>query len=332
MSENVDNAKSMHAVGIDLGGTKIRAAIVSDGELVSEAIQVETPETPEQILESLVSLINQLKNDSIRGVGIATAGTVNSETGQVVGSTGNLPGWAGTHVKEIIESKVNIPVQVENDANAAAYGESKVDQLKDKHCIVVVTLGTGIGGGIVIDGELYRGQGWGAGEIGHMKIDMTRDRLCTCGAYGCWEVYGCGRGLELTAIHMIKDAEKIDSHLIKEKDDITTYSVIEAYKAGDSLALDIIEKWHEHLGFGFANLNHVLNPDCYVITGGLSEFCDLVLLRKYMLENTLHNMGDSVELRSSVKGSDAGLIGAAQSLVDSLVKKSGSTPLQSRVL
>src|SRR5690606_175828 len=113
----------------------------------------------------------QEKGDSnLAGIGIATAGIVDCSTGEVIGSTGNLPGWSGTKIKNIFESKTLLPVHVDNDANAAAYGEASSPELRDKKVIAVVTLGTGIGGGIVIDGKPFRGANWGAGEVGHIKI------------------------------------------------------------------------------------------------------------------------------------------------------------------
>lgn len=314
------------AIGIDLGGTNLRGAVVESGKLLGEPVYVETPDRPEKIVDALVKLIEDLlaeaqaaglKRDSICGVGIATAGVVNCDTGEVIGSTGNLPGWAGTKIRAVIEDRTGLLVHVENDANAAAYGEARVDELKDLHCIVVVTLGTGIGGGIVIDGKLLHGRGWAAGEIGHMSIALDDSRLCTCGLHNCWEAYGSGRGLLATAREFIagqKDNSRQSS--LSKEEELTTYKVFQGAKAGDRLACAIVRRWHEHITTGIVNLTHILNPDCFVITGGLSQACDLELLKRLTVEKALHNIGETVEIRASRLETNAGLIGAAQSVID----------------
>lgn len=322
----VPSKSACAAIGIDLGGTNLRGAVIESGKLLGEPVYIETPDRPDKIVDALVKLIEDLlagaqaaglKRDSICGVGIATAGVVNCDTGEVIGSTGNLPGWAGTKIREVIEARTALCVHVENDANAAAYGEARVDELKDLHCIVVVTLGTGIGGGIVIDGKLLHGRGWAAGEIGHMSISLDDSRLCTCGLHNCWEAYGSGRGLLATARELIAGQKDNgpQSSLSKEEE-LTTYKVFQEAKAGDSLAWAIVRRWHEHITTGIVNLTHILNPDCFVITGGLSQACDLELLKQLTVEKALHNIGETVEIRASRLETNAGLIGAAQSVID----------------
>lgn len=313
-------SEDMAAVGIDLGGTNLRGARIEGGKIVSEPYHIPTPDSPEKIVDALVEVINHFQGDSICGVGIATAGVVNCQTGEVVGSTGNLPGWAGTKIKQVVESKVGLPVYVENDANAAAYGESRVDELRKKNCIVVVTLGTGIGGGIVIDGNLLHGSGWAAGEIGHIAISLDNSRLCTCGLYNCWEAYGSGRGLEATALEMLKDVESSQSRLVSGGEKVSTYRIFQELSTGDKVAKSIVYRWHEHIAVGLVNLTHILNPDCFVITGGLSEVCDLDLLGKLVKERTLHKIGETVDIRPSQLGTNAGLIGAASCVIDKILK------------
>lgn len=322
----VPSKRACAAIGIDLGGTNLRGAVIESGRLLGEPVYVETPDHPDKIVDALVKLIEDLlagaqtaglERNSICGVGIATAGVVNCDTGEVIGSTGNLPGWAGTKIREVIEARTALCVHVENDANAAAYGEARVDELKDLHCIVVVTLGTGIGGGIVIDGKLLHGRGWAAGEIGHMSISLDDSRLCTCGLHNCWEAYGSGRGLLATARELIAGQKDNDpqSSLSKEAE-LTTYKVFQEAKGGDRLACAIVRRWHEHITTGIVNLTHILNPDCFVITGGLSQACDLELLKQLTVEKALHNIGETVEIRASRLDTNAGLIGAAQSVID----------------
>ena len=156
-SKTLDNLvkNKMPAVGVDLGGTKIRAAAVMDSQLVSEPRQVPTPIGPENIVQAVLDLVLGFQKEYVlSGVGIATAGIVNCETGEIVGSTGNLPGWTGTPLKQVLEEKTMLPTLVDNDANAAAYGEASARHMMHTTCVSVVTLGTGIGGGLILNGKL----------------------------------------------------------------------------------------------------------------------------------------------------------------------------------
>ncbi|MBX9668308.1 MAG: ROK family protein [Candidatus Obscuribacterales bacterium] len=313
-------AKSkLPALGIDLGGTKIRAAAVRDYEVITEPKQVPTPEGREHIIEALVDLVSEFKTDILMGVGIATAGIVNCDTGEIIGSTGNLPGWSGTPLKKVLESKILLPVHVENDANAAGYAEARIEALRKKRCVVTVTLGTGIGGGIVLHGRLFRGSNWAAGEVGHIKIAQDNKRLCTCGLIDCWEAYGSGRGLIMTAQEMLEGVTIDQSRLVKEPGTLTTYDVFSAAKEDDLMAKKIVERWHEHIAHGLVNLAHVLNPDCFVITGGLSEFVDFQLLHDMVADRCLPRVADAIEIRQSAIQGQAGIIGAAQFVIDELL-------------
>lgn len=313
-------AKSrMPALGIDLGGTKIRAAAVRDNEIITESKQIPTPEGREAIIEGLIELINMFRTDVLAGVGIATAGIVNGDTGEIIGSTGNLPGWSGTKLKTVMESRTLLPVHVENDANAAGYAEARVHGLKSKRCVVTVTLGTGIGGGIVLHGRLFRGSNWAAGEIGHIKIAMDNKRLCTCGLFDCWEAYGSGRGLVQTARELLEGVSDSQTPLASRDNELTTHAIFAASSEGDIMAQKIVERWHEHVSHGLVNIAHILNPDCFVITGGLSEFIDFRLLEDMVADRCLPRVGESIEIRQSALKGQAGIIGAAQFVIDELL-------------
>ncbi len=317
--------KSLSALGIDLGGTKIRAAIVRQNQMIGEPHQIKTPEGREQILAALYDLIAMFQNEAILGgIGIATAGIVDCTTGEIVGSTGNLPGWSGTKLKEVIESKFLLPVHVENDANAAAYAESRVDALKEKKCVVTVTLGTGIGGGIVIEGKLYHGAAWGAGEIGHIKIAQDNKRMCTCGLFDCWEAFGSGRGLVITAQEMLQNVSADQSPLAEKTESLTTHDIFAAADQDDFIAKKIVQRWHEHIMHGLVCIAHILNPDCYVLTGGLSDFVDFELLKEMVIDRCLPRIADAIDIRKSELAGQAGIIGAAQFALDELLTASQS--------
>jgi len=310
----------MPALGIDLGGTKIGCAPVADFKVIGEPNKVPTPKGAENIINALVGLIEDARKKHIlRGVGIATAGIVDTETGEVIGSTGNLPGWAGTHIKKEIETRTGLPVHVDNDANAAAYGEVKALGLSNKTCVVAVTLGTGIGGGIIMKGQLFRGAHYAAGEIGHMRSNLNNHRLCTCGLFDCWESYGSGRGFRATAKEMLTNVTVDQTPLAALLPDPPVDKVCAAAQEGDIIAKRIVEAWHEHVCAGIVTLAHTLDPDCFIISGGMSQFVDYDFLKELVIDKCLPRVGERLDIHRSSLGDDAGIIGAAQIALDNLV-------------
>jgi len=310
----------MPAFGIDLGGTKIGCAPVCDYKVIGDPKKVPTPKGAEKIVDQLVELIEEARQDHIlRGVGIATAGIVNTETGEVIGSTGNLPGWAGTPIKKVIESRTGLPVHVDNDANAAAYGEVRALGLKEKACVVAVTLGTGIGGGIILKGELYRGAHYAAGEIGHLRVNLNNHRLCTCGLFDCWEAYGSGRGFRATAKEMLTSVTVDQSPLAALLPDPPVDKVCAAAEEGDIIAQRIVQTWHEHVCAGIVTLAHTLDPDCFIVSGGMARFVNYELLKELVIDKCMPRVGERLDIHRSSLGDHAGIIGAAEIALDHLV-------------
>lgn len=307
------NTNELPALGIDLGGTKIAAALVQGHKIVGEPWRVPTPKGRDKIIEAVLDLIDKFKKDHlILGVGIATAGIVDPTTGEVVGSTGNLPGWEGTKLKQEIRSKTALRVHVENDANAAAYGEVCASpNLRDKTCVTTVTLGTGIGVGIVLNGDVHRGSHY-ASQGGHVKISMENRRRCTCGLWDCWEAYGAGRGLLATGLDMLEGVTDSQSRLAIKREHLTNQDILDAAKDGEVLAQTMIEKWHEYVAVGMVSLAHVLDPDVFVITGGMSKFVDYNLLRDMVADRTLPRVAERLEIHPSLLSEAAGMVGAAE--------------------
>jgi glucokinase len=301
-------------LGIDLGGTKISAALVQDHGLKSPPVKVPTPKGAENILQALIELAEQFKQEHlVLGLGIATAGIVNPQSGQVIGSTGNLPGWEGTALKGILQGKTALRTHVENDANASAFGEvCAVPSLQDKRCVVTVTLGTGIGVGIVIGGKIYRGAHFAAGECGHIKIALDNRRRCTCGLWDCWEAYGAGRGLVATGWELSESVTAEQSPLAAQRETLTTQDVLDAANEGDMLAKRAVEKWHEHVACGLVSLCHTLDPDVFVITGGMAKFVNFDLLREMVADRTLPRVSEHLTIQPSVLGEAGGMVGAAE--------------------
>lgn len=317
-SDKVDR-HNIPSIGIDLGGTKILAGLINNSKLVSKPIRISTPKGPEKIVEALLEIIETIqKGNLVFGVGIATAGIVDPASGQVIGSTGNLPGWEGTPIKHIIQGKTALRTLVENDANAAAYGEVHAGGLGHKQCVVMITLGTGIGGGIILDGKLYRGAHFAGGEIGHLKISMDNRRRCTCNLWDCWEAYGAGRGLVATCWEMLEGINERQSKLAAVRDSLNVQQIIDAAAAGDMLAKRAVAHYHEHIAVGMSSLCHTLDPDSFVLAGGMSKFVDLALLKELVADRTLPRIAEKLEIHSSTLGENAGMIGAGQLVLDAV--------------
>jgi len=318
-----DSKLKMPALGIDIGGTKIIAAVVDSEAILSEPVKVHTPLGPDNILDTIFALTNKFTEEyALAGIGIATAGIVNTETGTIIGATGNLPGWTGTEVKNIVENKTGLPVHVENDANAAAYAESRIKEYKNKDCIVVLTLGTGVGGGILINGSLLRGQYYGAGHCGHIKLSMDKKRLCPCGLFDCFEAYASGTGLLVTAYEMLTDsvAGQTPLSVLAQSKTLTNEALIDAFTRADAVATKIMNTWQSHLAVGISSLAHVFNPYCFILGGGLTQFVDLDRLTKQTQDITLPGIAKHIKIVKSEFGNNAGFIGAAQLVLDKLAK------------
>ncbi len=313
----------MPAIGIDLGGTKIMATTVNSEGIIDDPIKIPTPKGPENIIGQFLELIEHFKkNHIVAGIGIATAGIVDGSTGTIMGATGNVPGWTGTPVKRIIESKTLLPTYVVNDANAAVYAEAHTRKLRDLKCVVALTIGTGIGGGILVNGELLQGANWGAGHCGHVKISMDNKRLCTCGLFDCYEAYASGTGLATTAREILSNISADQSPLAKDINNLKNSDIFEAADKNDIVAKQIITLWHKHLVAGMVSIAHILNPNCFVLSGGLSKVIDYEMLFELLVDSTMPAISENVKIYRSDLGDHAGIIGAAQLILDKLAKPS----------
>jgi glucokinase len=306
-------------VGIDIGGTKINAAVVIPDAPAGEdcwmsLLNAPTPADSDEFLRTLVEMINTLKQEcEVSAVGIATAGVVDSINGQILGSTGNMPALANLrNLKERLEAEVGLPVHVENDANAAAYGEWCYGAALGARNAFAITLGTGVGMGIVFDGQMYRGSHFYAGEGGHIAISYHRERKCTCGRWDCWEAFASGTGLQTTAELAVEAASETAQAEFKAKyctnGEVTTYAVIAAWKDGNHIGQHIMDDWHNHIAVGLGSLINVMDPDVIVVGGGLAQFVNFELLLERTRERS---MGSAFNLVPATLGNYAGIVGAA---------------------
>ena len=267
-------------IGVDVGGTKVAAGVVDDdGHIVAEA-RLETPaRDPRAVEETIAALVRDLRaRHPVEAVGIGAAGFVDA-TGDTVLFAPNLA-WRNEPLRKGVEERIALPVVVENDANAAAWAETRFGAGRGFSHLVCVTVGTGIGGGVVLDGELYRGY-WGiAAEFGHMR--MVPDGIrCGCGNKGCWEMYASGNALVRAARELLAADSPLADRLREMCEDdpgtLTGPMVTSAAKEGDPAAVELFDELAQWLGQGIATLASLLDPRCVVLGGGVSEAGALLL-------------------------------------------------------
>jgi glucokinase len=288
-------------VGIDMGGTKIAAAPFVNGQLlIDEIIKEPTPQNNAQaILDLMSSMVKKIsEKHQVKAVGISTAGVVSNE-GQMIGGCGNIKGWKGTKVKKELEAMLKLPIAVENDANCAAYAEYMVGAAKDFDPVLLVIVGTGIGGGIVFNNKIWRGAHFAGGEIGHIKIVDKRTRRCTCGAWDCWEAYASGNGLQNTA------------HLFYADPTMDNYKLMDLYHKGDETASQVLNTWHEYLALGMASVINTIDPEAVVLSGGMAKFINYPELNKKVRARVVDALKEYVNIIEGTLGNDSGMVGAA---------------------
>lgn len=305
------------ACGIDVGGTKIAGGVVDDDGRVLEQLRVESPASDvEAIEDAIVDLVARLAaNHDITAVGIGAAGYVDKARSTVLFAP-NLA-WRNVDLRAELEPRVGLPVVVENDANAAAWGEFTYGAGHDVDDLLLVTVGTGVGGGLVLDGELYRGAFGVGAEIGHLRV-VPGGRLCGCGNYGCFEQYASGTALVRNARDAAREGSLLAHTLLDltggDIDRIDGPIITDAAREGDQFALEQLAEVGRWLGEGIATLAAVLDPAVVAIGGGVSEADEMLLapIRSAFASN-LPGRGHRpvLEIRKATLGNRAGLIGAA---------------------
>ena len=313
----------MYYLGIDLGGTNIVAGVVDeDGQiLVKASCKTSTPRTQEAICDDMAAVAKSaleqqgLTTADVKHIGIGAPGAVNSETGVI--EFANNFGFHNWEIVRMMQDRLGTKIYVENDANAAAYGEYCVGAAKDATDAVMITLGTGVGGGIIIDGMIYSGSNYAGAEVGHTVIQHN-GRLCTCGRRGCWEAYSSATGL----INMTKEAcsiQQAPNYLLYQMVDgdlskIDGKTAFDAAKQGCPLAKSVIDMYLDYLGCGLVNIINLFQPEILCIGGGISREGDYILepVMKIIERDryTKHN-DRQTKVCIAELGNDAGIIGAA---------------------
>ena len=285
----------MKILAFDIGGTEIKYALCDEYFNLSDqkAVPTNAQEGGKAIISRVVEIIKSY--DGIDRVGISTAGQVNSAKGEIIFASDNIPNYTGTKIKETVETETGIPTAVENDVSCAALGEALFGAAKGYSDFICLTYGTGIGGGIFINGELYRGTAFAAGEVGHL-ITHAGGRKCTCGGEGCYETYASAKAL-------VKSAEKLLSRPVNGKKVFECFDNPEIRK--------LIDGWIDEIVIGLKSLIYIFNPSLIVLGGGIMNENYIIDEINIKLQSSLMLSFKNVKAVKAAAGNSAGKLGAA---------------------
>jgi len=308
-------------LAVDVGGTKIITAIVSNqGQIVAkEYCLTLANEGAQSVINRIISAIDRMLGtksispSQLDSIGIGAAGVVDIDQG-VVTLSPNLPGWQDIPLRDTVKEKYGIKTFLINDASAAALGEHRFGAGRGVKNLIYITVSTGIGGGIIINNDLYSGACGGAGEVGHMTIDVNGPR-CSCGNIGCLEMLASGTAVAREAIRRIGQGEKssLTEIVSGNIESITAEEVDMAAVGGDSLAMEVISQAATYLGVGMVNLVNIFNPEMIIVGGGMSKMGDRLLnpARQVVMERAFPLLAQAVCIVPAQLGEDAGVVGAA---------------------
>jgi glucokinase len=316
------------ALSIDLGGTKILAALVTpEGNIVSQVtIPTMAKSGPDAVIERMLSAAERavkpggVKPSRPAGIALAIAGIIDSRHG-IVTTSPNLPGWKNIPLRDEIARRLGAATRLVNDADAAALGENRFGAGRGARNMVYITVSTGIGGGIIINGNLYSGASGCAGEFGHMTIDPDGPK-CACGRNGCWEALASGSAIAREARRRLAAGEPSLLSNTHPARAVTAEAVGEAAGKGDRLAIKVITTAGRYLGIGLANIINIFNPEMIVIGGGVSNLGETLLTpaRRVIRQRAFDLPLSAVHIVRSQIGAAAGALGAAALVFDEAVK------------
>lgn len=312
-----------HVIGVDLGATNIVCILSSrDGRIVTRDTRKTfgdkgKEKTISQIINSAKDVIREgerlgVSTKSILGMGVGGPGPINSDEG-VIYVAPNIPGWINTSLIKELKNEFDLPIFLENDANVAALGEWWLGAGKSVDNMVLLTLGTGIGGGIIINGGILHGIRHTAGEVGHMII-KENGLLCGCGNHGCFEAYASAKAVVNRTLTEIRRGEKtMLTDIVKNRPEkITCKLIYDTAKRGDNLCKKIVEDTVKYLGIGIANIVNIINPQMIVLGGGMAKAGDFLFdpVREYVKEHAFNAAMEGVKIVPAALGTNAGAIGA----------------------
>lgn len=309
-----------YRIGVDVGGTNVKIALVDkDGNIIySNSIPTRAEMGYEYTVSSIKQAISDLMKetkttkDSIEGIGFGFPGQIDCTNG-VVRHLPNIPGWVNIPIAKIMQDEFQLPTKVDNDVRCAALGELNYGAGKGCQNLICITIGTGIGSGLIVNGKIVRGADNSAGEIGHIKLSMDdTSPICGCGDTGCLEAYASGPAIVAMAEEYIKGGKSTKYRELANPD-ITPYVVAEAAKQGDAIAKRIFATMGKYIGIGLASVVNLLNPEKIIIGGGVADAGDILLkpIEKSLKERAMPIAGSSVEIVPAQLGNTAGVIGAS---------------------
>ena len=305
-------------IGIDVGGTKVLGGVVDESGKVLTTARKDTPRQGGSALTQTIADVAKelLQQHSVVSVGVSAAGFVSSDRKTML-ATPNIADWNGVDLDQQLTQLIGLPVVIENDANAAAWGEAKFGAGKNQNHMMMLTVGTGIGGGIVVNGALYRGAYGIAAEFGHMRV-VPEGHICGCGARGCFEQYASGNALLRHAREAINASPEVARNLLSRGDGtvagLTGQAITEAARDGDPVALTAFNTTGQWLGAGIASLAVLLDPACVVIGGGVISAGEILLKpTRESLERNMPFAGKHPypQIIAAQLGNEAGLVGVA---------------------
>jgi glucokinase len=305
-------------IGVDIGGTKVAAAVVDEDGVMIDKLRVDTPAgTPGSVNDAIADLVWQLRErHEVAAVGMGAPGFVSADRSTVL-FTPNLS-WRAEPLGAEMTERLKLPVVVENDANCAAWAEVRFGAAKGEQNVVVLTIGTGIGGGIIIGGQLVRGEFGVAAEIGHMNVVIEGGLRCGCGNRGCWEQYGSGRALVRDAQDFARISPSLAQRMLElaggDPEKITGPEVTRAAQEGDPAALEIYRVIAGSIGYGMADLAAALDPAVFVIGGGVADAGELLrepVEKAYLERLTGRGRRPLAKVLIAQLGGEAGIVGAA---------------------
>ncbi|GEK90641.1 ROK family glucokinase [Alkalibacterium kapii] len=324
--------QNKNIIGVDLGGTTIKFGIITrEGKILEQwSIKTDISDEGTHITPSIIQSINSYmkKNDlsasDFLGIGMGSPGTVNKKRGTVIGAY-NLNWKTEQPLEEMIEGQTGIPLHIDNDANVAALGEQWIGAGNNEPDVVFITLGTGVGGGVIVNGELVHGEIGAAGEIGHMTVDPNGYR-CTCGKKGCLETVASATGIKRLAQDGAASFEK-ETPLIKaiaNGEKINAKIIIDAAKDGDEFGLAVVDKVTDYLGLACGNIANLLNPSTIIIGGGVSKAGEFLAerIRKHLAVYAFPTIRESTKIRIAELSNDAGIIGASSLVIIESINQS----------
>lgn len=314
---------SQYVFGVDIGGTTVKLGLFdTEGNLLDKwEIPTRTEESGSNILPDIAKAIQQkleekqLAKENVVGVGVGAPGPIDNQG--VVHRAVNL-GWGVFSIKDTLEEIIKMPVMAGNDANVAALGEMWKGGGQGSSDLIVVTLGTGVGGGIIVDGKILTGVTGAGGEIGHIHVEDNESEKCGCGNTGCLEQYASATGVTRLANRKLAESEK---ESLLRGGEVSAKTVFDAVKAGDALAMEVAEEFGKYLGNCLAAIAGVVNPEAIVLGGGVSKAGEILInyIKPYYEKNVFHG-SRNVKFSLATLGNDAGIYGAAKLVLDTCIK------------